>query len=100
MAAFKCPKCGKTISVSKFRTYFKEGKQQNIDLETKKEIICEDCKISMQFVPEKGEFGIAYSQFSGLSPLEKQKLLRKRSNDDAKKQKYRQADYEKDHYNA
>ena len=100
MAIFKCPKCNKTKVVSKFRTYFKGKNKQNIDLNTNKEICCDDCKIAMEFVPEKGNFGTAYSAFSGLSPVEKQKLLRKRSEDDAKKQKYRQQDFEKDHYNA
>ena len=54
----------------------------------------------MEFIPEKGNFESSYSSFSGLSPVEKQKLLRKRSQEDAKKQKYREQDYEKDHYNA
>lgn len=100
MATFKCPKCNKIKTVSKFRTYFRGGKQQNINLNNNQEIICEDCHIPMKFIPEKGNFESSYSSFSGLSPVEKQKLLRKRSDDDAKKQKYRQADYEKDHYNA
>ena len=54
----------------------------------------------MKFIPEDGNFESSYSSFSGLSPVEKQKLLRKRSQNDAKKQKYRGQDYEKDHYNA
>lgn len=100
MAIFKCPKCNKIRIISKFRTYFREGKQQNIDLSNNQEIVCENCYIPMKFVPEEGNFKTAYSSFSGLSPVEKQKLLRKRSNDDAKKKKYREQDYEKDHYNA
>lgn len=100
MAKFQCPKCKKIQIISKYRTYFRNGKQQNIDLDTNREIFCSDCKIFMQFSQEEGNFGIAYSSFSGLSPLEKQKLLRKRSDDDAKKEKYRQQDFEKDYYNA
>lgn len=100
MATFKCPNCSKIKIVSKFRTFFKNGNQQNINLEDNKEILCEDCNTPMKFIPEKGNFQSSYSSFSGLSPLEKQKLLRKRSDDDAKKQKYVNADFEKDHYNA
>jgi len=100
MARFQCPKCKKEILVSKFRTIYKNGKKQNINLENNKEIICEYCKEQMIFIPESGNFESSYSSFSGLSPLEKQKLLRRRSQDDAKKQKYRQQDFEKDHYNA
>lgn len=100
MAIFKCPKCNKTKVVSKFRTYFKGGKQQNIDLSSNKEICCDSCRVAMQFLPEEGNFETAYSSFSGLSPFEKQKLLRKRSDDDAKKQKFHQQDFEKDYYNA
>lgn len=100
MAIFKCPHCESIKSVSKYRTSFKGGEQITIDLDTKKEIICENCNKKMVFVPEKGNFESSYSSFSGLSPLEKQKLLRKRSQDDAQKQKYRQQDFEKDHYNA
>ena len=100
MAIFKCPKCNKVKTVSKFRTYFRGGKQKNINLDDNQEITCEDCQIPMKFIPEEGNFGSSYSSFSGLSPIEKQKLLRKRSQDDAKKQKYREQDYEKDHYNA
>ena len=100
MAIFKCPKCHKTKTISKFRTYFRGGKQQNIDLSNNQEIVCEDCQVCMEFIPEKGNFESSYSSFSGLSPVEKQKLLRRRSQEDAKKQKYREQDYEKDHYNA
>lgn len=100
MATFKCPKCKKITIVSKFRTYFKNNKQQNINLENGEEIVCKDCNIPMKFIPEKGNFESSYSSFSGLSPLEKQKLLRKRSEEDAKKQKYREQDFEKDHFNA
>ena len=100
MANFKCLECGKIKVVSKYRTYFKNKKQQNIDLDNNKEILCEDCNIPMVFVPEKGNFESSYSSFSGLSLLEKQKLLRKRSQEDAKKQKYREQDFEKDYYNA
>ena len=39
MAIFKCPKCHKTKTISKFRTYFRGGKQQNIDLSNNQEIV-------------------------------------------------------------
>lgn len=100
MANFKCSNCNNTKIVSKFRTYFDKGNRKNIDLDSQKEIICEDCKIPMAFVSEKGNFESSYSSFSGLSPIEKQKVLRKRSQDDANKQRYRNQDFEKDHYNA
>lgn len=100
MAKFKCPHCEGMKNISKFRTYFRGGEKQNIDLNTNKEILCDNCQTKMVFVPEEGNFESSYSSFSGLSPLEKQKLLRKRSEDDAKKQKYRQQDFEKDFYNA
>ena len=62
MAIFKCKKCGKISSVSKFRTYYKGGKKININLEDKKEIICEDCKEHMEFIPDEGNFQSSYSQ--------------------------------------
>lgn len=100
MAIFKCSNCNKIVNISKFRTLYSNGKRININLENKKEIICENCKIPMVFVPNEGNFNSSYSAFSGLSPLEKQKLLRKRSQDDAKKQKYVEQEREKVHFNA
>lgn len=99
MAIFKCPKCNKTKEISKFRTYFKNGDKTNIDLDTKEEIYCE-CGTPMKFIPNEGNFQSSYSPFSTLSPLEKQQLLRKRSRDDAKKQKYIEQEREKIHFNA
>ena len=100
MAKFKCPNCDKIHIVSKYRTYFRNKKQQNVDLSNNKEIICEECNLPMFFISEEGNFESSYSSFSGLSPLEKQKLLRKRSDSDAKKKKFRNEDFEKDYYNA
>ena len=98
MAIFICPKCGKVVTVSKFRTHYKNGSKINIYFETKEEIICEDCKTKLEFKPNEGNFQSSYSAFSGLTPLEKQQLLRQRSRDDAKKQKYVEQEKEKVHF--
>lgn len=98
MAKFKCLKCSKEIEISKFRTIYRDKKRINMDLNTNKEIICE-CGEKMELIPNEGNFTSTYSQFSTLSPLEKQKLLRKRSREDAKKQKYVEQEREKLHFN-
>lgn len=100
MSKFECSKCKNIYEINQFKTLYKNNNKIYIDLNTNKEICCENCNNKLQLIQDKENFGIVYSSFSGLSPLEKQKLLRKRSDDDAKKQKYREQDREKDHYNA
>ena len=99
MALFKCPICGKETECSKFRTVSRGNKLININLNTNKEIICE-CGSQMNFQPIEGDFESAYGKFSALSPLERQLSLRKRSQEDAKKQKYVDQEREKCFYNA
>lgn len=100
MALFLCPICYKCKEVSNFRTFYKEGKKINVNLISGKKIVCPECNIAMNFVPKVGVFGVSYSPFSGLSPLEKQRLLRKRSEADNKKQQYVKQEEEKVHFNA
>lgn len=100
MSKFRCPKCGKEIEVSKYKSIFKGDKVINIDNLTDKEIICEDCKIPMEFVKKEGNYETAgIGKFTNLSPLEKQQVLRKRSREDAKKNKYVANEMEKDRFN-
>lgn len=99
MALFKCPNCGKEIECSKFRTVSRGSKLITIDLNTNKEIVCE-CGSQMIFQPIEGDFeSTNYGKFSALSPLERQLSLRKRSQEDAKKQKYVDQEREKCYYN-
>lgn len=99
MGKFKCTKCDNEINCSKFRTVIKNGKLINIDLSTNKEIVCK-CGSEMTFQPIEGEFeSTNYGKFSAMSPLERQKTLRKRSQEDAKKQKYVDAERERCYYN-
>ena len=66
MAKFKCPKCNKEILVSKFRTYFRKGKQQNINLENNQEILCPTCGACYGICYQKKEIlNLHYSSFSG-----------------------------------
>lgn len=100
MIQVKCKKCGKIMPLNKVRTIYQNGKKVYINPDTKKEILCEDCKGQVELLQQEGNFQSSYSQFSTLSPLEKQKLLRKRSQEDAKKQKYVEQEREKVHYGA
>lgn len=100
MSKFKCSICDKICDINQYKTLYKDNNKIYIDLNTNKEICCKNCNNKLQLILNKENFEVVYSSFSGLSPLEKQKLLRKRSDDDAKKQKYREQDREKDHYNA
>lgn len=97
---FKCPKCNKEIFIQKFRTSFKNGELVNIEEQTGKEIICPDCKEKMKYIYAEGPCTANYGSFSSLSPMEKQLALRKRSREDAIKNKYQDQEREKVFYNA
>lgn len=97
---FKCPKCNKEFFIQKHTTVFKNGDLVNIEEKTGKEIICPDCKIKMKYIYEEGPCTANYGSFSSLTPMEKQLALRKRSREDAIKNKYQDQEREKVFYNA
>lgn len=99
MAKFICNKCNKIVETQKYSVKIKGSKLINIDNSTKKEILC--CEEAMEFLDEnKGPINVNFGKFNSMTPLERQQVLRKRSQDDAKKQKYRDQDREKYFYNA
>ena len=96
---FKCPKCGKEIKTYKYTTIYRGGNTININDETNKELICENCNIKLEFQIDKTKgFGFNYGRFSSLSIEERQNVLKKRSSDDAKKMKYKDQEREKVYY--
>lgn len=100
MAIFKCPKCNKEIITYKYSSYYKDNKEIQMNDETDKELICENCKEKLiQIIERKSLGSIGIGRFSGLSIEERQNVLKKRSKDDAIKMKYKDQEREKVFYN-
>lgn len=97
---FICKKCGKeSTNYNKIRTFYKNNKRIFKVIGTNIELKCVYCNGDLKEKVEEGNFTSSYSEFGGLSPLEKQKILRKRSREDAKRQKYVEQEREKEHFN-
>lgn len=101
MNNFKCDNCNKELYIQNYTFKFSSlGNLIYLDKNTKKELICPDCKKPLSFikVEPEGPISCNFGVFSSMSPLQKQEFLKKRSKADNKKQKYVDQEREKCFY--
>lgn len=99
MAEFICISCNKKIFKSSYITKFQNNKKEYF-ITPKQKIKC-DCGGEVELIEDnnKEEININVGRFSSLSYNERQESLKKRSKDDAKKQKYVENYKEAEFYN-
>lgn len=99
MSLFECKNCNIRQSINKYTVTVRNNHLVNVCTDTKEEICCPKCKKPLVFVEEKKDLSeVGFGMFSSKSIEEKQASLKKRSREDAKKQKYVENEREKVFY--